>query len=165
MTSVKTTMECLADANGQYCLTTNSWTTGQCCDFNDFTSPDACTLQPQTEFSAFCARGSSITNKFLREFLIPADAKYCPGAEKQKQVIDSTYTGDNYLMQEHAFKIEVPTNAAASWHCKYQVSSSDDLASASTGYTYLEAEQYGFDDNVLVIVQPRGKYYPFNFRS
>lgn len=27
------------------------------------------------------------------------------------------------------------------------------------------AESYGFDNNVIVIVQPRGKFYDFNFRS
>jgi hypothetical protein len=63
----------------------------------------------------------------------------------------------------------VPTTAAASWHCKYGVTSStkipDGTAEASRGYIYLIAESYGFDNNVIVIVQPRGKYLDFNFRS
>lgn len=33
------------------------------------------------------------------------------------------------------------------------------------GYTYLIAENYGFDNNVIVIVQPRGQFLDFNFRS
>lgn len=69
-------------------------------------------------------------------------------------------------MAEHAFDLEVPTTAAAAWHCKYHVTSEDAIATADTiGYTYLETEQYGFDDDVWVIVQPRGKYYSFNFQS
>ena len=51
MTTAKTTMECLADANGQYCLTPNSWTTGQCCDITDFTTPEACASQPTETFT------------------------------------------------------------------------------------------------------------------
>jgi hypothetical protein len=72
------------------------------------------------------------------------------------------------LIKEHDFKFEVPTLTAAKWHCKYHLTSEDAIATAevaSIGYTYLETEQYGFDNNVIVIVQPRGMYYPFNFRS
>ena len=96
---------------------------------------------------------------------MPADATYCPDAANQKNVIDSSYTGDNKLLKEHLFNLEVPTLAAASWHCKYHLTSSDEIATAAEGYIYLEAEQYGFDDNVFVYVQPRGKFYPFNFQS
>lgn len=31
------------------------------------------------------------------------------------------------------------------------------------GYYYIAAEGYGFDNNVIIIVQPRGKYLDFNF--
>jgi hypothetical protein len=54
----------------------------------------------------------------------------------------------------------VPNTSAAAWHCKYGISTSDfkpdGTASADMGYTYLIAENYGFDNNVIVIVQPRG---------
>lgn len=145
-TTDKSTMECLADDNGQYCLTTDSWTTGQCCDINDFTSPDACALQPTEVNTGFCARKTTITNKFLREFLIPADATYCPGDDNQKQVILSSHTGatdSDYLQQNHPFNLEVPTTAAAAWHCKYHITSEEAIATAdvdSIGYTYLETE-------------------------
>jgi hypothetical protein len=33
------------------------------------------------------------------------------------------------------------------------------------GYIYVAAEGIGFDDNIFIIVQPRGKFYDFNFRS
>jgi hypothetical protein len=38
-------------------------------------------------------------------------------------------------------------------------------AEASRGYIYLIAEGLGFDNNVIIIVQPRGEYLDFNFRS
>ena len=119
------------------------WTKGQCCDINDFTSPEACKTLPTVEYTAFCARGSSITNKFLREFLIPASEDYCPSQANYKQVLDSSYTGDNYLVQEHPFKMEVPTVDAAKWHCKYHLTSTEAIATAAVddrGYTYIEAE-------------------------
>ena len=90
MTTEKTTMDCLADPNGQYCLTTGSWTSGQCCDFNDFTTPEACASQETEVNTGFCAQGSTITNKFLREFLMPADAAQCPGADKQHHVLETS---------------------------------------------------------------------------
>ena len=69
----------------------------------------------------------------------------------------------------HEFNQLVPTSSASTWHCKYGVSTSDykpdGTASSDMGYTYLVAENYGFDNNVIVIVQPRGKFYDFNFRS
>jgi hypothetical protein len=107
----------------------------------------------------------------LREFLIPANTSYCPADSDVQQTVLASHTGatdSDYLMKEHPFKLTVPTADAASWHCKYIIQSEDSIATADVatrGYTYLETEQYGFDDNVIVIVQPRGKYYPFNFRS
>lgn len=69
----------------------------------------------------------------------------------------------------HEFNQLVPTSQAAPWHCKYGISTSDfkpdGTATADMGYTYLIAENYGFDNNVIVIVQPRGKFLDFNFRS
>ena len=68
---------------GQYCLNANSWSAGQCCDITS--SPaDACAVAPQsadgTTFqseAAFCGTKASLSNKFLREFLLPS-ASNCP---------------------------------------------------------------------------------------
>jgi len=55
------------------------------------------------------------------------------------------------------------------YHCKYHISADSKIpagtAEADRGYIYLAAEAIGFDNNVIVIVQPRGKFYDFNFRS
>lgn len=69
---------------GQYCLAANSWTSGQCCDTTS--SPaDACAAAPQSadgatfqSEAAFCGTKASLSNKFLREFLMPADSAKCP---------------------------------------------------------------------------------------
>ena len=144
MTTDKSTIDCLADSKGQYCLASDSFTTpGQCCNIDDFSTPEACASQPTEEYTGLCARGSTIANKFLREFLIPADATYCPGADKQKQVLSKSHTESDPLIVEHAFDLEVPTTSAAAWHCKYQLTAEDDIANAavdSIGYTYLETE-------------------------
>jgi hypothetical protein len=84
MTTEKGTMDCLADVNGQYCLDSSNFSVGQCCDINDFTTPEACASQPTEVNTGLCARGSIIMNKLLREFLIPADTTYCPGTEIQR---------------------------------------------------------------------------------
>jgi hypothetical protein len=63
----------------------------------------------------------------------------------------------------------VPTLAATNWHCKYGLTTSakipDGTAEASRGYVYLAAENFGFDNNIWIIVQPRGKWLDFNARS
>lgn len=147
--------------NGQYCLAANSWTSGQCCDFTAAVPADGlCAVAPQSDGSAyasdaaFCGRKTTISNKFLREFLIPADSTYCPTEYAINQV------GTEPITKVHDFNLQVPTTAAASWHCKYGISASNKIpagtAEASRGYIYLVAESYGFDNNVIVIVQPRG---------
>jgi hypothetical protein len=55
-------MNCLAEENGQYCLTPTEWTSGQCCDITDFTTPE-CDSVPIEEFDAFCARKTTIANR------------------------------------------------------------------------------------------------------
>ena len=161
------TMDCLmatsADgvSNGQYCLDANSWTTGQCCDFTAAVPGDGlCAVAPQSdgkEYSsgkAFCGRKDSISNRFLREFLMPSDTKYCPIDYEISQVTASQ------MNKVHEFNIEVPNAAADTWHCKYGLTTSNMIPAgtpeASRGYYYLAAESYGFDNNVIIIVQPRG---------
>jgi hypothetical protein len=71
--------------NGQYCLNGNSWTAGQCCDFSVAVPADGnCAAAPQSASSAyttekaFCGRKDTISNRFLREFLLPANTEWCP---------------------------------------------------------------------------------------
>ena len=158
MTEEKNTMDCLSDEDGQYCLTAGDWTTGQCCSIASLTAgtpSDKCTAQPVDENIAFCGRKTTIPGKFLRNFLIPADPTYCPTTDIHIEVTTAN-SGDNYIQREHPFKLEVPTLDAENWSCKYHITSEAAIADAaddeSKGYIYLEAEQYGFDENVVVIV-------------
>jgi hypothetical protein len=63
--------------NGQYCLTAGTWDEGQCCDNSVAPTEGACSAAPQsidgayTPELAFCGTKSTISNKFLREFLMP----------------------------------------------------------------------------------------------
>jgi hypothetical protein len=64
------------------------------------------------------------------------------------------------------FKTTVPRTDADPWHCKYGLTTSDKIpagtAEADRGYYYLVAEGLGFDNDVIIIVQPRGLYLDFN---
>ena len=152
----------------QYCLNAGTWDAGQCCDITSTPTEGACAAAPQyadgafTSEAAFCGTKANLSNKFLREFLMPQNTQYCP-AYSVEQVSASQTT------KVHEFKLEVPTTSAATWHCKYGISTSDfkpdGTATADMGYTYLIAENYCFDNNVIVIVQPRNKFLDFNFRS
>lgn len=155
---------------GQYCLNAGSWTEGQCCDTSAAVPGEgSCAVAPQSDGSAystdaaFCGTRAAISSKFLKEFLMPQDAVKCP-EYAIKQITGSSTVGS------HIFDQTSPVGAeAAAWHCKYGFSTSefkpDSTAEADRGYTYLVAENYGFDNNVIIIVQPRGKFLDFNFRS
>lgn len=155
---------------GQYCLNDQSWSEGQCCDTTAAPVEGACSAAPQSDGAAystdaaFCGTRAAISNKFLKEFLMPSDTSKCP-AYDIKQVTGTQVVG------EHEWAQTVPVGAAAAkWHCKFGISASDHkptatIAPADSGYIYLLAENYGFDNNVIVIVQPRLQWYDFNFRS
>ena len=84
-TGSETTMPCFSataagDTStyvGQYCLTASDWSTGQCCDTTSSPTEGACFAEPQYKDGAFqseasfCGTKASISNKFLREFLLP----------------------------------------------------------------------------------------------
>ena len=65
-------------------------------------------------------------------------------------------SNDEYIEREHMWTKYVPTSAADDWHCKYHVKATPSLYQSDTpelrGYLYIEAEQYGFDEDVFVII-------------
>ena len=156
--------------SGQYCLDAGSFTKGSCCDTSAAVPGEgSCAVAPQSDGAAYtsevalCGSKSTLSNRLLRQFLEPSNTQYCPTEYK---VFDITET---QTTQSHIFSTQVPTAAAASWHCKYGLKTTtkvpDGTASESRGYYYFLAESYGFDKNVVVIVQPRGKFLDFNWRS
>lgn len=46
----------------------------------------------------------------------------------------------------------MPNSEASEWNCKYAIKAS--TTNQTKTYTYLEVEQYGFENSVYVIVQP-----------
>ena len=59
----------------------------------------------------------------------------------------------------------MPTLEAMDWNCKYHVANSDkfidhlEALNIEKGYIMVQIEQYGFDDEVAIIIEPRGKFY------
>ena len=58
--------------------------------------------------------------------------------------------------------MSVPTLNAKNFHCKFKIFASDEIVSKQNeqdiGHIYIEGEQYGFDEEVFVFVQPRGEW-------
>jgi hypothetical protein len=102
---------------------------------------------------AFCGSKQTISNKFLREFLMPQwrGDYYCDPYEKIQVTADAA-------TRKRTINDPIP-NLTYSYHCKYHLSADakfggDGYATpeADRGYIYLAAEAIGFDNNVIVIV-------------
>ena len=60
----------------------------------------------------------------------------------------------------------MPTSEASAFHCKYKIEAASELSSNTDpklkGYIFIQIEQYGFDEEVHIIVQPRGKFVDYD---
>ena len=117
--------------------------------------------------SQFCANGVDFGNRILRDFVCPASETYCPATYQESRVIVSS--SKEYAEREHKWTKYVPTSAARDWHCKYHVSAAPSLITSEVpemrGYLYLEGEQYGFDEELYIIVQPQGQFFDFSIEN
>ena len=69
----------------------------------------------------------------------------------------------------------LPRENAKDWHCKYQIQIDSSLREASVldslkdreanGWIVFEETSVGFDKNVVIIMQPPGKFIDYNFRA
>ena len=69
----------------------------------------------------------------------------------------------------------LPESSARDWHCKWKVDVDSSLLPAkidelidereTNGWIVLEARTGGFDRNVVVVMQPPGKFYDYNYRA
>jgi hypothetical protein len=77
------------------------------------------------------------------------------------------------VTKEHKWIKNIPTPDALNWHCKYRILADRALITPPStngtsttafdiGYIELQVENYGFDFDVNIIVQPFGKYLDFN---
>ena len=109
----------------------------------------------------YCATSSSVSNSYLRQFVCPASLDYCPSNEEDIQIkLNETSTE---IRREYVWNFPVPTSKAYGFYCKYKIQVSarnlvDSADPASRGYIMLQIEQYGFDEDVIISLQPHGKY-------
>lgn len=109
-------MECMTKPYGRWCLNDN-FNEGLCCksDLSDTDQTQACKDLANNQF---CAEGTAIKNKFMREALIPANVTMCPISADTK--IDLTVS-DVFTYKEHQWDFKVPLVEAKDWNCKYSV--------------------------------------------
>jgi hypothetical protein len=75
-------------------------------------------------------------------------------------------TLDSFI-QSHDFTFDVPKSTYLSLNCKFYVQVDNDLLLAQQksegylGYIMLQIEQYGYDETVNVMVQPRDKFIDY----
>jgi len=70
---------------------------------------------------------------------------------------------DQWEQRRHIWNVNIPNSDADQWNCKYQIRASQSLidATESTGYIYLEIENYAFDEYIFIIIQPRNQFHDF----
>ena len=67
--------------------------------------------------------------------------------------------------RSYDWKRDVPYDGAKNLRCKYNIKANSALPGKASGYVYVELEQYGFDEDVFVIIQPSGQFANYNSAS
>ena len=76
-------------------------------------------------------------------------------------------TAEDYA-REQTWEFKVPRASFSTFHCKYQISVTQKLLDTQigyhgkSGYIFLQVEQYGFDEEVTVMVQPRTGFVDYS---
>ena len=76
-------------------------------------------------------------------------------------------TAEDYA-REQTWEFKVPRAPFSTFHCKYQISVTQKLLDTQigyhgkAGYIFLQVEQYGFDEEVTVMVQPRTGFVDYS---
>lgn len=60
--------------------------------------------------------------------------------------------------RSYDWRTDVPYDDAVHLRCKYYIKAGDSLPGRSDGFIFVQLEQYGFDEDVFVIIQPAGKF-------
>lgn len=96
--------------------------------------------------------------------MCPASEQYCPILAHETNI--HIRESNKFVEREHIWDFETPTLDAKNYFCKYHIQVDDALisgdADADKGLIYLEGEQYGFDEEVFVYVQPKGQWENFS---
>ena len=111
----------------------------------------------------------NITYRYLIDFLKLSDGDECDLYNPWIHVEET----DTPVEVEIPFEGALPNRDAKEWHCKWKVDVEDSLISAgveeekedreANGWIVLEAVANGFDKNVIVVMQPPGKFYDYNY--
>jgi len=104
-----------------------------------------------------------MTNPVLRKAVCPAKVDKCTpdGSSALVDIVasDFWYTG------EVNWDETIPSEAAADWNCKIRVKLWKQMyigkSTKQRGWNLIQIENYGFDDNVYLIVNPQGRYKDF----
>jgi len=112
----------------------------------------------------FCVSKGKIANGILGDFACPASTTRCPS--KYSDVLVEIGERGRQYQRQHTWNTEVPTDQAYSWNCKYIIRAKRSLVSqedvSKRGYIMLQVEQYGFDDEVFLIVQRHERFDDFS---
>lgn len=140
------------------CLDDLDYNSGTCCAPNepDANIRDLCKIQ---EKMTFCSSAGTIKHPYLQDWTCPASKDYCPTEESDINIkIDKEASEVN---KEWIFNFPVPTFKAV-FNCKYKITVARDLVNKvdpeERGWIMLQMEQYGFDEDVIVMVQPFEKF-------
>lgn len=104
-----------------------------------------------------------------------ADAASCPEFDDTRILIEES---EKPVEASWSFPGVLPDDAedAENWHCKWKLDVDSSLIPTEkstsgtleereeNGWIVLEAETMGFDRDVVVVMQPHGKFYDFNAR-
>lgn len=107
--------------------TNPSFKEGTCCSNIDGTAPCATACAAGNAFCATGADGANpINNRFLKEFMYPADATNCPSDTDTTVVVSGTGFG-SAKTKKHNFSGVLPNSNAKNWHCKWKISADSGL--------------------------------------
>ena len=82
--------------------------------------------------------------------MCPASKAYCPLGRDETNILIEDKTKE--YSKEFYWPITVPNLSALDYHCKYMIQTARSIVMKSGGYTFLQIEQYGFDEEVTLIV-------------
>lgn len=171
------------DGSFQTDTTVPNFQEGWCCDAID--SSEGCANEC-TKGAAFCMGGTTnsddpasdtgnyIGNRQMYPFLMPADADNCPSGNDVE--IKLTATGDSGQQTvKFDFDGSVAESERRNWNCKWKASA-EALTTVAIGGTTIENREnngwlkvqvvaIGFDDTVLLVMQPPEIFLDYNHRS
>ena len=141
--------------NHQFCLFEDELTQGLCCDDRQTAACGA------LRDNRFCVQKDKMKNETMRDFGCPANNQKCP-ASNDEITVRITEKYPKVYNREHAWNQDIPDSSATSWNCKYLIMTDRALVSSANvsarGYTFLQVESYGFDEDVYLIVQEHNQY-------